>query len=204
MNALAKREFGRSVTNVVYMGMGEPLLNFAPVVTSLEMLTHPDLLGLSRHRITVSTVGIARRIRDFAQVEPQVNLAFSLHAPTDEKRASIMPVSRGQHASLGPIIDALRFYTRTTGRTVTFEYCMFRGFNDSQEDARALARICHQIPSKVNLIMYNAVDGVELERTREAALDRFISELVRRGVKVTVRRSRGGDIAAACGQLAAA
>ncbi len=204
MDQLAIRNFGRGITNVVYMGMGEPMLNYANVVSSLQLLTHPDACGLSRHRITVSTVGIARRIRDFAHVEPRVGLAFSLHAPNDDKRASIMPVSRNEHARLDPIIEALQYYTQTTKNTVTFEYCMFDGFNDTGQDARDLARICHRVPGKVNLIMYNAVPGVDLKRTSEAILDRFIACLVERGITVTVRRSRGADIAAACGQLAAA
>ena len=204
MNQLAARYFGRSITNVVYMGMGEPMLNFDSVVSSLKLLTHPDALDLSRHRITVSTVGIARRIRDFVQVEPRVNLAFSLHAPNDEKRASIMPVSRSEHARLAPLVEALQYYTKVTEKAVTFEYCMFSGFNDTERDARDLAHICNRVPSKVNLIMYNAIPGVELKRSSEVVLNRFMARLVKHGVTVTVRRSRGADIAAACGQLAAA
>ena len=202
MDQLAVRNFGRNITNVVYMGMGEPMLNFASVTSSLQLLTLPDSLRLSRHRITVSSVGIARRIREFAHVEPRVKLALSLHAPSDTKRASIMPVSRSEHARLAPLVEALQYYTQATENTVTFEYCMFSGFNDTQRDARDLARICHRVPSKVNLIMYNSVPGVELKRSSEAALHRFIACLVKRGVTVTVRRSRGGDINAACGQLA--
>ena len=113
-----------------------------------------------------------------------------------------MPVSRSEHARLEPLVEALQYYAKMTQNTITFEYCMFSGFNDSDRDARDLARICHHVPSKVNLIMYNSVPGVNLKRTSEGELDRFIACLVDRGVTVTVRRSRGADIAAACGQLA--
>lgn len=202
MDLKAREVFGRGITNVVYMGMGEPLLNYRNVLQSIDVLTHEDGLGLSPRRITVSTVGLARRIRDLATDHPRVNLAISLHAPQDEKRSSIMPVNRSEATDLTALREAIQYYTHTTGRKVTYEYCMFAGFNDGDEDARALARVVAWAPSKVNLIMYNPVEGLGFKRTSEAQLNRFIQILVKRNVLVTVRRSRGQDIDAACGQLA--
>ena len=202
MNDEALERFGRTVTNVVYMGMGEPLLNYDHVLRSVALLTDADGFGLSPKRLTVSTVGLARRIRQFAHDAPRVNLAVSLHAPTDEKRSAIMPVNRRAATDLGALREAIRHYTRQTGRRVTYEYCMFAGFNDTDDDARALAGVAAWAPSKVNLIMYNPVEGLGFSRTSEERLDAFIRLLVRRGVPVTVRRSRGQDIDAACGQLA--
>ncbi len=202
MNTLAQERYGRGITNVVFMGMGEPLLNYDNVLRSLDVLTHDDGFGLAPRRITVSTVGLARRIKQLADDRPRVNLAVSLHAPTDAKRSSIMPVNRAAATDLAALKDALRYYTRTTGRRVTYEYCMFHGFNDTADDARHLADVVAWAPSKVNLIMYNPVEGLGFSRTSEAGLNAFIRILVQRGVTVTVRRSRGQDIDAACGQLA--
>ena len=202
MNRLALERYGRSVTNIVFMGMGEPLLNYDSVKLSIERLTHPDGLGLAPRRITVSTVGLARRIRQFADEDAGVNLAISLHAPTDEKRSSIMPVNRAAATDLNTLREAIRYYIKRTDRHVTYEYCMFYRFNDSPGDAVKLAEFVDQAPGKVNLIMYNPVDGLDFSRTPEDRLNAFISVLVQRGVTVTVRRSRGQDIDAACGQLA--
>lgn len=203
LDCLARERFGRGLTNVVFMGMGEPLLNYRPVLTSLALLSHPHALGLSLRRITVSTVGLARRIQTFAKDNPGVNLAVSLHAPTEEKRSRILPISRGHATGLDALLESLRYYCRTTRRRITFEYCLFLGFNDTADDAHALVRICRQVHSKVNLIMYNAVAGVSFERTSEARLNAFARILAEHRVPVTVRRSRGQDIDAACGQLAA-
>ena len=205
MNALAHETFGRGLTNVVYMGMGEPMQNYAAVLQSVSLIT--DGLGLAPRRVTVSTVGLARRIRQLAddQAEgrtPLFGLAISLHAPTDAQRSAIMPVNRSEKTDLTALRDAVRHYHLRTGRPVTYEYCMFAGANDSQADARALARVAHWAPSKVNLIMYNPVEGTGFSPSSEARLDAFIQTLVSKGVRVTVRRSRGQDIDAACGQLA--
>ncbi|GAB5518480.1 MAG: 23S rRNA (adenine(2503)-C(2))-methyltransferase RlmN [Rhodothermales bacterium] len=202
MNDLALAEYGRPVTNIVYMGMGEPLLNYKSVLGSIETLTHADALGMAPRRITVSTVGLAGRIKQLAIDHPKVNLAVSLHAPTDEKRSSIMPVNRKAKTDLTALKEAIQFYTRATGKRITYEYCMFEGCNDTDEDARHLADVVAWAPSKVNLIMYNPVDGLGFNRSTERQLNRFIRILVDRGVTVTVRRSRGQDIDAACGQLA--
>ena len=202
MNELAHEHFGQPISNIVYMGMGEPLLNYDNVLKSVAIVTHEKSLHLSPRRITVSTVGLARRIRDLADDGVRFNLAVSLHAPTNETRSSIMPVNTSEKTSLPALKEAIQHYAEKTGREVTYEYCLFKGVNDSTEDARRLAHITRWAPSKVNIIMYNPVQGLHFERTSEEQLDRFIQALVAEGVTVTVRRSRGDDIDAACGQLA--
>ncbi|HET6567198.1 MAG TPA: 23S rRNA (adenine(2503)-C(2))-methyltransferase RlmN [Rhodothermales bacterium] len=203
MNTLSEERYGGRISNVVFMGMGEPLLNYDNLLRAIGVITDAEGFGLSPKRITVSTVGLARRIKQLADEGTKFNLAVSLHAPTDEKRSSIMPVNRAAATDLAALKEAIRYYARKTGRGVTYEYCMFHGFNDAEEDARRLAEVAGWAPSKVNLIMYNPVAGLGFERTPEERLDRFIRVLVSRGVRVTVRRSRGQDIDAACGQLAA-
>lgn len=202
MNDVVQERFGRPVTNVVFMGMGEPLLNYDAVLDSIDILTDEDSLNLSAQKITVSTVGLARRIKDLADDQLQTNLAVSLHAPDDETRSRIMPVNEAEKTSLPALREAIQYYSRKTGRPLTYEYCLFRGLNDSEEDAHRLAEVARWAPSKVNLLMYNPVEGLDFERTSEEQLDRFIQVLVEEGVTVTVRRSRGQDIDAACGQLA--
>ncbi|MEX0599584.1 MAG: 23S rRNA (adenine(2503)-C(2))-methyltransferase RlmN [Rhodothermales bacterium] len=202
MDEHARERYGRGISNVVYMGMGEPLLNYDSVLSSLRLLTDADGLDLSPRRITVSTVGLARRIKKLADDDPGVNLAVSLHAPTDEKRSAIMPVNRNTATDLGALRESIAYYHAKTGRRVTYEYCLFHRRNDTAEDARRLADITTWAPSKVNLIMYNPVGDLPFERTPDKRLNAFVKELVHRDVTVTVRRSRGQDIDAACGQLA--
>lgn len=201
LNSLSTEHFGRPITNIVYMGMGEPMQNYNSVLQSTKLLAAEEGLGLSPKRITVSTVGLARRIKQLADDNTRFNLAVSLHAPTDDKRSSIMPVNRNERTDIGALMDSLKYYTEKTGRRITFEYCMFHEFNDTQEDAKELAALAQQIPSKVNLIMYNPVENVPFKKTSESRLNRFIQVLTKKGVLVTVRRSRGQDIDAACGQL---
>ena len=202
MNELAQDRYGMPISNIVFMGMGEPLLNYDNVLKSIGLLTHEDGLHLSPRRITLSTVGLARRIKELADRKVRFNLAVSLHAPTDEQRSHIMPVNQATSTNLSALKEALQYFTDRTGQQITYQYCMFQGFNDSLEDARQLAEVTRWVPSKVNLIMYNAVSGTGFKRTPEDQLDRFIQELLKQGVLVTVRRSRGQDIDAACGQLA--
>ena len=202
MRAEARARYGRDVTNVVFMGMGEPLQNLKAVLASIDVMTHPDGLGMSPKRITVSTVGLARRIRELGDLRVRFGLAVSLHAPTDPKRSSIMPVNRSEATDLTALRTAIQHFTRQTGNRVTYEYCVFEGFNDGVDDAKALARVAAWAPSKVNLIMYNRVEGLDFQPTDEGTLNRFIRTLVAHGVTVTVRRSKGQDIDAACGQLA--
>ena len=202
MNEEAQQRFGRGVSNVVFMGMGEPLLNYDAVKQSVALMTDEDTLNLSPRRITISTVGLARRIRTLADDGLRTNLAVSLHAPTDEQRSAIMPINQSEKTSLEALKEAIQYYAHTTGRPLTYEYCLFAGMNDSVDDAKHLAAITRWAPSKVNILMYNPVPGLSFERTTEAQLDRFVEALVEEGVTVTVRQSRGQDIDAACGQLA--
>ena len=202
MNELAVERYGRGISNIVFMGMGEPLLNYEQVLRSIRILTDADGLGLSPRRITLSTVGLARRIRELADDDPGVNLAVSLHAPSDEQRSAIMPVNRAAATDLGALRAALEYFHEKTGRRITYEYCLFDGVNDSDADAHRLAEVSRWVPSKVNLIMYNPVGGLPFIRTPENRLNAFIQVLVAEDVTVTVRQSRGEDIDAACGQLA--
>ncbi|PEN07664.1 23S rRNA (adenine(2503)-C(2))-methyltransferase RlmN [Longimonas halophila] len=202
MNQEAQERYGRAVSNVVFMGMGEPLLNYDAVLQSVALLTDEDTLNMSPRRITISTVGLARRIRDLADDDPRTNLAVSLHAPTDEQRSAIMPVNQSEKTSLDALEAAIRYYADTTGRPITYEYCLFEGVNDAVEDAKNLAEITRWAPSKVNILMYNPVPSLPFERTTTEQLNRFVQALVEEGVTVTVRQSRGQDIDAACGQLA--
>ncbi len=202
-NRLSEQTFSRPVSNIVYMGMGEPFLNFGAVLDSVNKITSSSGLEMAPKRITISTVGLAARIRDFADAHTRCNLAVSLHAPTDQKRSSIMPINKKRKTDLEALKGAVIYYTGRTGLPVTYEYCMFSGFNDSEADALALAAVTKWAPSKVNLIMYNPVDSTGFQRTEETQLDRFIRILVKKRIRVTVRRSRGQDINAACGQLAA-
>jgi 23S rRNA (adenine2503-C2)-methyltransferase len=207
LDRVAQEEFGRPVSNVVYMGMGEPLQNYDAVLRSVELLTDGAGLALSPRRVTVSTVGLAARIRRLADDDAPFGLAVSLHAPTDEQRSAIMPVNRSEKTDLGALKESIQYYHARTGRRVTYEYCVFEGVNDTPADAANLAAVTSWAPSKVNLIVYNRVEGAAdptgqpFRSPDEQRLEGFIRQLVRRGVRVTVRRSRGQDIEAACGQL---
>lgn len=206
MDAVARERFGRGVTNVVYMGMGEPLQNYDAVLASTRLIT--DGLGLAPRRITVSTVGLARRIKGLADDAAPFRLAISLHAPTDRQRSRIMPVNRSEKTDLTALKEAVQYYYAQTKNPVTYEYCVFEGLNDADADARHLGAVTRWAPSKVNLIVYNPVRGAAVgdepfRSPSEGRLNGFIRALVAEGVRVTVRRSRGQDIEAACGQLAA-
>lgn len=200
INALTEEKYDKKITNIVYMGMGEPLHNYKAVVNSAEIITDPLSIELSPKRITVSTVGLTKQIKQLADNNEPFNLAISLHAPSDEKRDKIMPINNSMN--LESLEEAVRYYHRKTERPLTYEYLLFDGFNDTREDAKNLAGIVNWAPSKVNIIMYNNVAGVELERAREDRLDSFLKALIKHGVRATVRRSRGDDIDAGCGQLA--
>lgn len=201
MDGLARGLYDHPVTNIVYMGMGEPLMNYAQVLKSTIILGCQEVLSISPRRITVSTVGLARRIEQLGDDRTPFNLAISLHAAISAKRSRIMPVNRSVRTDIPALRRAVEHYFGETRRKVTYEYCMLKDFNDGEEDARALAKVAHWVPSKVNLIMYNAVPESGFEPTPPDRLDAFVGTLVDRHVKVTVRRSRGQDIAAACGQL---
>jgi 23S rRNA (adenine2503-C2)-methyltransferase len=200
LNVLAKERYGKGLTNVVYMGMGEPLLNYKNVVESIRLINAPEALGMSARRITLSTSGIAKMIHKLAEDKLTCKLALSLHAATNEKRSSIMPINDSN--PLESLVEALKFYYKTMGRPVTYEYVLLDGVNDLPEDADALAAFCRHIPSKVNLIEYNPFEGSTLKRASYQRMKTFQEWLRKRGVSVSLRRSRGRDIDAACGQLA--
>ncbi len=202
VNKICEREYNHPITNVVYMGMGEPLLAYKPVMKSIELLTMEHGLNMSPRRLTVSTAGIAKMIKKMADDGTRVNLAISLHAADDEKRNTIMAINETNN--LATLIEALRyFYDNTKDSKITFEYIAFDGFNDGIEDAQNLLKICRQVPTaKVNVIEYNPVEGVIFEKADQDKIDIFAAYLRNNGVSITVRRSRGKDIDAACGQLA--
>ncbi|MCB0772327.1 MAG: 23S rRNA (adenine(2503)-C(2))-methyltransferase RlmN [Flavobacteriales bacterium] len=192
--------YQRPLTNIVYMGMGEPLLNYANVMRSTERINAEDGLGMSYRRITVSTAGIAKMIRQLGDDGAKFNLALSLHAPTDAKRSSFMPINDSN--SIAELMGALRHYTRLTRKDITFEYILFRDINDSLEDARDLVRLCSQVNAKVNLIEYNATGDGRFQRSPADRALAFQNFLQAKGITARIRRSRGRDIDAACGQLA--
>lgn len=200
INEVSLKEYDKKITNIVYMGMGEPLHNYKTVVQSADIITDPLGTDLSPKRITVSTVGLTKQIKKLADDDEKFNLAISLHAPSDDKRDKIMPINSSMN--LESLEEAVRYYHRKTEKAITYEYLLFDEFNDSKEDARNLAKIVKWAPSKVNIIMYNNVAGVALHRAREARLNSFMKELAKFDVRATVRRSRGDDIDAGCGQLA--
>jgi len=188
------------LSNIVYMGMGEPLLNYKNVLDSIEKITSPDGLNMSPQRITVSTAGIAKMIKKLGDDGVKFNLALSLHAANDEKRNKIMPIN--EQNSLEALAEALRYFYEKTGTRVTFEYIVFKDFNDSLIDAKELATFCKHLPCKVNIIEYNPIEGGEFKQTTKERLDNFMKLLESKNIIVNVRRSRGKDIDAACGQLA--
>lgn len=201
MNRLSKETLGFPLTNIVYMGMGEPLLNYAPVMDSIQMITSPHGMAWSPRRITVSTAGISKMIRRMGDEKVKFNLALSLHAADDLKRNQIMPINESN--SLKTLMDALDYFYQQTGGRISFEYIALKGFNDTFEDADKLVKLCRgQFPVKVNVIEYNPVPGVPFEKSDERQVDKFARRVRDKGVMITVRRSRGKDIDAACGQLA--
>jgi 23S rRNA (adenine2503-C2)-methyltransferase len=196
---LAETKYNQPLTNIVYMGMGEPLLNYAETIRSVDRITAPDGLGMSPSRITVSTAGIVKMIMKLGDDQVKFNLAVSLHAANDEKRNHIMPINETN--SLDNLEEALNYFYEKTGSRVTFEYIVFKDFNDGIQDARELGDFCKKTTAKVNIIEYNPIDDGEFKQTTPERLEAFVNHLEGRGVIVNVRRSRGKDIDAACGQL---
>jgi 23S rRNA (adenine2503-C2)-methyltransferase len=188
------------LSNIVYMGMGEPLLNYRNVLESVNKITSPDGLNMSPQRITISTAGIAKMIKKLGDDDVKFNLALSLHAANDEKRSKIMPIN--EQNSLESLAEALKYFYEKTGTRVTYEYIIFKDFNDTVQDARELADFCRHVPCKVNIIEYNPIDQGEFQQTTNARLEAFVNFLESKKIIVNVRRSRGKDIDAACGQLA--
>lgn len=196
----AEENYQQPLTNIVYMGMGEPLLNYSNMLKSVERITAPDGLNMAAKRITVSTAGIAKMIKKLGDDEVRFNLALSLHAANDEKRNQIMPINAQN--SLQALAEALKYYYARTKNPVTFEYIVFHNFNDELEDARELAKFCKHVPCKVNIIEYNPIALADFENAEADKIDQFADYLRGQHIVTNVRRSRGKDIDAACGQLA--
>jgi 23S rRNA (adenine2503-C2)-methyltransferase len=187
------------ITNIVFMGMGEPLANYANVTRAIRILNAEWGLGIGARRITVSTVGMPVAIRKLAEFELPVTLALSLHAPFDELRRDIIPWA--EHATIRELLDACNDYFQATGREITLEYILLGKLNDQVEHAQELARLARTLRANVNLIRYNEVAGLPFERPVSADVHRFQAILKDKGVNAHIRASRGRDIAAACGQL---
>lgn len=201
LNELSKTELGHQLTNIVYMGMGEPLLNYDEVVKSLRILNdEKEGLGIGAKRITVSTSGVSRNILRLADEGLKINLALSLHAATNEKRATIMDINKSN--PLESVIPALQHFYAKTGNKISYEYILLSGINDGEVDAIDLAKLCQDFPVYVNIIEYNPVDEVPYYKSKKEHRDRFLNKLRELGVHTKVRRSRGKDIDAGCGQLA--
>ncbi|MBL0310038.1 MAG: 23S rRNA (adenine(2503)-C(2))-methyltransferase RlmN [Bacteroidetes bacterium] len=200
LNKYALEHGNRPLTNIVYMGMGEPLLNYENVMRSIRVIASPEGLNMAQKRITVSTSGIAKGIKRLTDEGMKFNLALSLHAATNEKRDQIMDINHSNN--IETLIESLNYFYEKTGNKITFEYILFDNFNDSLDDADHLIQLYQQIPAFINLIEYNNVEGVTLRKAQREKRDAFVRYLKNKGISVAVRRSRGKDIDAACGQLA--
>jgi len=192
--------FNRPLSNIVFMGMGEPLMNYNNVLKAIDKITSPEGLGMSPKRITVSTSGVPKMIRKLADEEVKFKLAVSLHSAIEEVRTSIMPFNAT--FNLKELRDSLIYWYSKTKSRITYEYVVWEGINDSDKDIRALIEFCRFAPSKVNLIEYNPIDDSDFKQASDAAVNKYVEALEQNGIVVTVRRSRGKDIDAACGQLA--
>jgi 23S rRNA (adenine2503-C2)-methyltransferase len=192
--------FDRPLSNIVFMGMGEPLMNYNNVLRAIEKITSPEGLGMSPKRITVSTSGVPKLIKKMADDAVKFKLAVSLHSAIDEIRTSIMPFNAT--FTLSDLRESLQYWYEKTKSRITYEYVVWDGINDTQKDIDALIAFCRFAPSKVNLIEYNPIDDGEFKQASNKAIDNYVTSLEKNGIVVTVRRSRGKDIDAACGQLA--
>jgi len=188
------------LSNIVFMGMGEPLLNYNNVLEAIDKITSPEGLGMSPSRITLSTVGLPKMIKKMADDEVKFKLAVSLHSAIDEVRSSMMPIN--DSSNLAELLDALQYWYQKTKKKITFEYVVWKGVNDQQKDIDALVAYCKKVPSKVNLIEYNAIEEDGFEQADPEVIDQYVRELEKHNITVKIRKSRGQDIDAACGQLA--
>jgi 23S rRNA (adenine2503-C2)-methyltransferase len=200
LNDQSESNYEKKLSNIVFMGMGEPLLNYNNVLKSIEKITSPDGMGMSPSRITVSTAGVSKMIKKLADDKVKFNLAVSLHAANDVKRNEIMPINETNNIKV--LIESLNYFYKATKSPITFEYILFKDFNDSVEDADELIKICRQVPSKVNIIEYNPISLAAFAKPTEEKVDAFMQYLERNKINARLRRSRGKDIDAACGQLA--
>ncbi len=199
-NELSQANYGTHLSNVVIMGMGEPLLNIDNVNAALNIVTSQDGMAMSPSRITLSTAGVSEGIKQLAQLQPKIGLAVSLHSAIQSKREQIMPIAKSQ--SLIRLADALKYYHQTTNQRITFEYLLLNGINDSLDDAKQLALYCRQFPVKINIIEYNENSHTVFTRSAQQQRDAFMGYLEEKNMVVQLRHSKGCDIDAACGQLA--
>ena len=190
----------RPLSNIVFMGMGEPLMNYNNVLKAIDKITSPEGLGMSPKRITLSTSGIPKMIKKMADDDVKFNLAVSLHSAIDEVRTSIMPFN--ETFPLNELRESLEYWYAKTKRKISYEYVVWKGVNDTQKDIDALVKFCKYVPSKVNIIEYNPIDDGDYQQASQEALENYIATLEKNRIVVNVRRSRGKDIDAACGQLA--
>lgn len=192
--------YGRPLKNIVFMGMGEPLMNYNNVLKAIEKITSSQALGISHRRITVSTSGIPKMIYKMADDGVKFKLAVSLHSAIDQKRTQIMPFN--EHFPLSELRKALEYWYQKTKSRITYEYVVWKGVNDTEQDVQALVQFCRFAPSKVNLIEYNPIDDGEFQQADPKVIQMYQTKLEQAGIVVTIRHSRGKDIDAACGQLA--
>ncbi len=200
LNDLALEHHDQKLSNIVFMGMGEPLLNYKNTLQAIEKITSPEALGMSPRRITVSTAGISKMIEKLGDDQVRFGLALSLHAPNDQKRSQIMAINETNN--IQALIRSLNYFFAKTKRHITFEYLMLGGFNDTEKDALELVKLVRQVPSKVNLIEYNDTGTGEFQKSKPRITESFRRILDAHKINVRVRQSRGEDIDAACGQLA--
>ncbi len=199
-NKISQKTYGMPITNIVYMGMGEPLLNYAQVLRSLQILTSDDKLNIAAHRITISTAGIAKMMKRLADDFPRVNLALSLHAAQDDKRSTMMAINDSNN--LAVLKEALLYFQQNAKGKLSFEYIALQGINLDQEDIHALIQLSKGLDVKVNVIEYNSIGDEQYRRAKEEEVNAFVAQMLKARVRTTIRRSRGQDIDAACGQLA--
>lgn len=201
INQQAEQTYQKKLSNIVFMGMGEPLLNYKNVLKAIERISSPDGLGMSPRRITVSTAGVAKMIKQLGDDDVKFKLALSLHAANDQKRHEIMPINDTNN--IKSLIEALNYFYQKTGNEITLEYILFKDFNDSIQDADELVKVYRQIPADlVNIIEYNPIDLASFAKPDEITTELFMAHLEKNRVNARLRRSRGKDIDAACGQLA--
>jgi len=199
LNEESDKNYGRSLTNIVFMGMGEPLLNYNNLLKAIHHITSEKGMGVSPRRITVSTAGLSKQIMKLADDEVKFNLAISLHSAIDEIRSEIMSIN--DSVNLETLKESIPYFYEKTNNRVTYEYILFKDLNDDLDAARRLAAFCRISPCKVNLIEYNTIDGFDFEKSTEENTQGFIEFLEHRNIIVHLRKSKGKDIDAACGQL---
>lgn len=200
LNSQSLKNYSLPISNIVFMGMGEPLLNYKNVIEAIKLITSEDGIKISNKKITLSTSGISKMIIKMSDDNIKFNLAVSLHSAVEETRNMIMPFSKS--FPLDKLINSLDYWYKKTKRKVTFEYLIWKGINDDLEHIEALVKICKRIPSKVNLIEYNSIDSPKFKKADDFWVDNYLKILKKNKIPVSIRRSRGKDINAACGQLA--